>query len=341
MTVGASDESTGTAQRRHLLSEFFESLPLRGAADRYVTPAEIEEREGMPVAQIQELTVAMGLPSPDPGDPSFTPEEAQALGQLWRHREVWPFEFAVQIARLYGRLLARIAQASVHQWSVVAQPRTRAVEPDESQQAVAAARAFDDLLVTADTFLTGLHRRWIEREAAQIAVRAAEAQASTELVGGLVDVSILFCDLKDFTAFADRHGDTAAIGMIEEFTATVTEQRGEEARLSKLLGDGFMLVYPEPAAAVQATTRIMAAMRSADRPAIHASLHHGAAAPWQGDYFGTAVNVAARLLAFADQDELLATAPVVELCSGFTWDSVGPQRMRGVSEAIEVFKLRQ
>jgi class 3 adenylate cyclase len=336
-TTAPADEARGG----DLLSAFFESLPLRGAADRCVTAADIELRAGMPVAQIQELMVAMGLPPARPGEPSFTPEEAQGLERLWRHREIWPLEFAVQIARLYGRLLARIAQASAQQWLAAAEPRLHAAEPDESRRADAAARVFDDLLPAADAFLTGVHRRWIEREAAQLAVRAAEARASSQLIGGLAEVSILFCDLKDFTAFADRHGDSAAIGMIEEFTAVVTQQRGEDARLSELLGDGFMLVYPEPSDAVRATIRIMAAMRSADRPSIHASIHHGAAVPWQGDYFGTAVNLAARLLAFAEGDELLATAPVVERCSEFAWDRVGRHQLRGVSGDVELFRLSQ
>jgi hypothetical protein len=76
-----------------------------------VSPAEIEADGGMPVAQVRELMLALGLCAPDAAQPSFTLDEARALTGLWRHRDVWPSAVTVQIARLYGRLVARIAQA--------------------------------------------------------------------------------------------------------------------------------------------------------------------------------------------------------------------------------------
>ena len=339
--IGVPEEAIETS-RRHgdPLGAFLESLPVRAAADRTVSAAEIEAAGGMPVEQIQELMRAFGLPLPDPGEATFTPQEGAALNELWRQRDVWPFENGVQIARLYGRLLARIAQASVQQWLTVAGPRLRDTEPDVRQRTIAAAESFDRLLPVADALLIGVHRRWVEREAAQIAIRNAEAGPAAELLRGLTEVSILFCDLKDFTAFADRQGDGAAVRIIDRFASTVMEERGEQAGLTKLLGDGFMLVYPEPPAAVEAGRRIIAAMRAPNQPGIHASVHHGHAVPREGDYFGAAVNLAARLLTLAERDELLATAPVVERCPEFEWEHFGSERMRGLSNEVQVFRLR-
>jgi adenylate cyclase len=283
---------------------------------------------------------AFGLPAPDPEEPAFTPEEAAALSELWRQQELWPFEDGVQIARLYGRLMARIAQASVQQWLAVVEPRLRDSEPDLRQRTIAAVGSFDRLLPVTDALLTGVHRRWVEREAAQIAVRNAEAGPASELLQGVSEVTILFCDLKDFTAFADRQGDGAAVRIIDRLASTVMEERGEQAGLTKLLGDGFMVVYPEPAPAVRAAQRIIAAMRSPGQPGVHASLHHGHAVPREGDYFGAAVNLAARLLTLAERDELLVTGPVVDRCPEFQWEHCGSERMRGVSAEVPVFRLR-
>lgn len=329
------------AQRGDLLSAFFESLPLRGAVHRTVSAADIQADCGMPAAQLQELMLAFGLPPPQPNEPAFSLDEAQAFCELWRQQDVWPFELGVQIARLYGRLLARIAQASVQQWFAVAEPRLRAAASDEDQRTITTAQTFDRLLPVSDALLTGVHRRWLEREAAQVAMRAAESRTAAGLLSGSAEVSILFCDLKDFTAFADRQGDGAAVQIIDHFAGTVMRERGEEAGLTKLLGDGFMIVYPEPLGAVQAAVRIMAAMRAPRNPAIHASLHHGRAALREGDYFGSAVNLAARLLALAERDELLVTAPVVERCPGFDWEHCGTERVRGVSEEVDVFRLKR
>jgi adenylate cyclase len=340
-SLGVPEELISHASGSGPLSAFFESLPRRGAAARTVTAADIEAEGGLPLPQMRELMLALGFTPPEPHDPAFTPEEAQAFIGLWRQQHLWPFDEAVQIARLYGRLLARIAQASVQQWFAVAEPRLRAAEPDEAQRARAAAESFDALLPVADSLLTGVHRRWVEREAAQIAVRSAESRADAGLFGGLDEVSILFCDLKDFTAFADRQGDGAAIRIIDQLASTVTLERGEEASLTKLLGDGFMIVYPAPLPAVEAAVRIMEVMRAPEVPAIHASVHHGRAVPREGDYYGTAVNLAARLLTLAEGDELLVTAPVVERCPNLAWEHCGSERVRGVSEAVQVFRLRR
>jgi adenylate cyclase len=338
--LGVPEEAIARASRHgDPLSALFESMPVRASADRTVSPGQIEAEGGMPVPQTQELMRAFGLAVPEPDEPAFTSAEAAALTDLWQHQDVWPFELGIQMARLYGRLLARIAQASVQQWLAVSEPRLRAAEPDERRRTLAAASSFDRLLPVADTLLAGVHRRWVERETAQIAVRTAESGPAAALLRGVAEVSILFCDLKDFTAFSNRQGDGAAVNIIDRFAGTVMEERGEQAGLTKLLGDGFMLVYPEPQPAVEAGRRIIKRMRAPDQPGIHASLHHGPAVPREGDYFGRAVNLAARLLALAERDELLATTPVAERCSGLHWEHCGSERFRGFSDEVQVYRL--
>jgi adenylate cyclase len=262
------------------------------------------------------------------------------LGELWHQRDIWPFELSVQLARVYGRLLARIAHASVQMWSSVVEPRLAAAAPDERERVLTGAEAFERLLPVADTFLVGVFRRWTEREAAQLAVRTAESYRGGGAFGRAVAVSVLFCDLKDFTAFADLQGDDAAVRMIDRLAVVVTEERGPDVQLTKLLGDGFMCAYPHPRPAVDAGARIIAGMRAPDLPGVHASVHHGLAIPREGDYFGSAVNLSARLLASAERDELIATRPVVEECADYDWVPAGTVQVRGVADDVEVFKLR-
>lgn len=156
------------------------------------------------------------------------------------------FELSVQLGRIYGRLLARIAHRSVQLWVSVVESRPQAADVDDRLRVVAAAETFDGLLPAADTVLTGIRRRWSEREASQTAIRGAEREAGDQALPGAVEVSILFCDLKDFSAFADRQGDGAAVRIIDQFAGVVTREHGPEARLTKWLRDGFMLAYSGP-----------------------------------------------------------------------------------------------
>jgi adenylate cyclase len=312
-----------------------ELVPARGAADRTVTAAKIAADDGLPVAQLAELMEAFGLPMPAADEPAFTPAEAEALRGVWQYRDVWPFELTVQLGRLYGRLLARIAHASLQLWLSVVEPALEESHPDEDVRAMKAAEAFDGLLPLSDVVITGVYRRWMEREVVQMTARGVELSSGT----GAVEVSFLFCDVKDFTAFADREGDGAAIRIIDRFAHVVRCEQGPEARLTKLLGDGVMLAYPDPRTAVEAGIRIVAGVRAPDQPGVHASVHHGLAIPREGDYFGSSVNLAARLLGAAGRDQLVATQPVVDACPEYDWERAGAHRIRGVEADVEVYKL--
>jgi adenylate cyclase len=200
--------------------------------------------------------------------------------------------------------------------------------------------AFERLLPLADPLLLGVHRRWIEHELAQRAVHAAELHAGMDALPGAVEVTFLFCDLKDFTAYAEACGDAAAMKAIDRFFEVVVHERGREGRFVKSLGDGAMLVYNDPIEAVAAGARVIVAMRSPDSPGVHASVHQGVAIARSGDYFGGAVNLAARLLAFAAGDELVATSRAVEACGdAFRWTPAGERTVRGVTSRLSVYKL--
>jgi hypothetical protein len=51
---------------------------------------------------------------------------------------------------------------------------------------------------------------------------------------GAVEVTVLFCDLKDFTAYADLAGDAAAVDAIDQLTGIVMRERGERVWLSTI-----------------------------------------------------------------------------------------------------------
>ena len=154
-------------------------------------------------------------------------------------------------------------------------------------------------------------------------------------------MTFLFCDLKDFSGYADAHGDAAAVDLIERLAVVVTGELGHQGHVVKALGDGFMLTYPDPGEAVAACLRIIEQMRGAGAPGVHAGVHHGVVLYREGDYFGGAVNLAARLLGLAGRDELFASEAVVRATAGrFDWESRGSQNIRGFGESVCVYRLR-
>ncbi len=335
---GASEKTVERAiESGELQHAIFEALTARSAQARTVTPGHLESQGGPPLEHLEKLMTGFGFPLPPAGEPTFTPAEAAALLELWRRRDVWPFDLAIRISRVYGRLLARIAHAEVEMWVSVVEPSLRE-HPNERTRVLSGADSYEALMPLAGEILIAVHQRWVEREMAQMAFRD---QALSTDVPGTVEVSLLFCDLKDFTAFADREGDAAAVSLIDRFTEIVAREQGPEVRLTKLIGDGFMCAYPEPRLAVQAGARIIDAMRGRGQPGVHASVHHGVAIPHETDYFGATVNLAARLLACAEGGELVCTGTVVERCQDMSWVRGGTLQIRGLSQPVEVFKLKR
>ena len=326
-------------ERGRLEDAIFDAVLDPERAQRTVTPVEIEARGGLPVAEIQLLMQTAGLPPPAPDEPSFTEEETELFLEVARLREIWTPELGLQVSRVAGRSLARIAHTQVQLFRLYVEPRLRAESGDTLASLPEVHWAFERLLPLATPYLMSLHRRLFEKELTEIAVREAEARSGGEALPGAAEVAILFCDLKDFTAYAEREGEGAAINAIEDLASIVTEECRNDGRVVKGLGDGYMLSFSDPHHAVDTGWRVIERRRESDGPGIHASLHQGVAIAHDGDYFGTVVNVAARILGAARRDELMATEVVAEATPEFDWQHAGGSYIRGVPETIDLYKL--
>ena len=321
----------------------FEPILMRARLERTVTPAEVASRGGLDVDEIRTVMHAFGFPPPGADEPTFTPDEAHVFAELGRLRKIWPLELMVQLSRLYGRMLSRLADAELQSFIRYTVPALRDGRTSLVDELGATQSAFEALLPLADPLLVGVHRRWVEHELAQLAIREAETTAGARRLPGSVEVALLFCDLKDFTRYAEVKGDDAAIAVVDEFFDIVSRERGDGGRVVKSLGDGAMLAYDAAGEAVAAGARVIDAMRGRDVPGVHASVHQGLVIAREGDFFGGAVNLAARLLAFAGRDELAATEAVVGHASSaaFKWESIGECEVRGVAAPLSIYRLLQ
>ena len=89
-----------------------------------------------------------------------------------------------------------------------------------------------------------------------------------------IEATFGFIDLAGFTALTEAHGDSEAVAQLDRFEAITTEALGLGDRLVKTIGDAVMLVFPEPAAAIAAVSRLFAALAETDLPIARAGLHH-------------------------------------------------------------------
>jgi adenylate cyclase len=153
--------------------------------------------------------------------------------------------------------------------------------------------------------------------------------------------TFLFADIAGFTALTETHGDEEAAQVVERFSdAVASELPRFGATHVKTIGDALMLRIPDPAQAVLLGLRIaLDLLRGHRAPAVRVGLHHGPAIERDRDYFGAAVNLAARVSAAATGGEVLLTGQTAALTGsveGVRYESRGWPELRNVRERVEL-----
>ncbi len=174
-----------------------------------------------------------------------------------------------------------------------------------------------DEFLTFDPYLTGKHL---------LTSQTFKSLFRSEVVGGaqglaIRDIAILFTDIKGSTALYQRIGDLNAYELVQQHFDWLREATVRHGgAVVKTIGDAVMAAYPDAGRAVAAALDMRAAaarfnLAQPDRPvALKIGIHHGAAIAVtlneELDYFGQTVNIAARVQALADAQEVCITEEV-------------------------------
>jgi adenylate cyclase len=152
-----------------------------------------------------------------------------------------------------------------------------------------------------------------------------------------------FVDLAGFTALTEAHGDAEAVATIRAFRDRAQELLEPGDELVKTIGDALMLAFPNPARAVRALQRIFVAETSDSAVLFpRAGAHHGPAVCEDNDYFGQAVNLAARVAAQAASSQLLVTDSVAFAArdEGIPVTHHGKVDLRNIAEPVDLYDVR-
>jgi adenylate cyclase len=171
--------------------------------------------------------------------------------------------------------------------------------------------------------------------------------------------TVLFADLRGSTSMYETLGNADATTVVTQsvaLLASVVEEHG--GKVVKTLGDGLMAIFPGPSGGVQASDDMHDSLARIGLPAqaatdtseprapislkLQVGLAHGEVVEMSGDVFGDAVNVAARLLDHAGDNETLVTQSVVEGLEDWErsrFRSLDRMQLRGRVEPVHVHLL--
>jgi class 3 adenylate cyclase len=158
--------------------------------------------------------------------------------------------------------------------------------------------------------------------------------------------TFLFTDLVGFTALAAERGDDhaaeTAIDFYERVRRLVADHRAEEV---KTIGDALMLRCDDPGLAIRLGLRIVRDLEAVeDFPAVRVGMHTGPAVTRAQDWYGTTVNLAARLCEAAGGGEVLVSETTCDAAGRLPMVELDDRRLhwlKNVSDPVAAHVVRE
>jgi adenylate cyclase len=312
-------------------------------AEGEVTIDAVAKETGLEVELIERMLVMMGTPVGR--ERELTPADAAAIRLCAEVLEAgFPLVAFLQLIRVYVQSLRRVAEAEVRLFHLyVHEPLIRDGVP-ELQMAEAMGNLAAEIMPLAAPLTEYLHNRYLHYYIEQDVVGHMETggeQTTAEIELGHVAVTLCFIDLTGFTRFTEEEGDIEALDVVENFVETVEATLPRDATIVKTIGDEVMVVSPDAATLTEWAVEFLG--RFDRRPQPRVGIHSGDAVYRDGDYFGSQVNLAHRIVNRALAGEVLVTdrvAATLESRPQLRLEPIGEVSLKGFPVPTELFAVR-
>jgi adenylate cyclase len=308
--------------------------------DDVYTLREAARETGLEPGLIERIVSALGF-SPVRAD-ALHADEVQLLRYIGAVLEAGlPLVAMLQLVRVYGQAMSQVADAEVRLFHLyVHEPlmRSGASGMETAEEMLALTR---EVLPLASPVMDHVHQRYLQHFVEQDVVGHMESDlGDDELDLGRLRVAIAFADLTGYTRLTEEEGELEAVDAVERFVEAVESTLPDDARIVKTIGDEVMVVGSDPAGLVDWAVDFQALCEQRPQPRV--AVHYGVALYRDGDYYGRAVNIASRVAARSGAGEVLVTRAVVEQAGAhLEFDLLGEVRLKGVTEATEIFLARR
>ncbi len=151
--------------------------------------------------------------------------------------------------------------------------------------------------------------------------------------------TILFTDLESSTALTQRLGDEGAQEVLRGHnTAVRAALEAHGGREVKHTGDGIMAAFPSAAGAVEAALQVQRDLAGGE-VRVRIGINAGEPIAEDGDLFGTAVQLAARICDRAEPGQVLVSRVVADLCAGkkLQFSHHSDATLKGFAEPVALY----
>lgn len=295
--------------------------------------ADVAAEIDVPLADVEQAWAALGLTVTDCSTKSLSRADVETLRTWVEMRTLVGDVEATGLLRVMGAGMARLAEAE----SSMSRAGSPDIELHHSHNEATTAKAYRaaaSFIPRIGSMLDAVHRHHLmsARRYFEHVIR----DDSSDVVCG-----IGFADLSGFTALTQVISSAELRDLLNEFSAVSADiVHSAGCRVVKYLGDAIMWVGSEPHQLVQVAVALVTHSRVAEANLkVRAGLDFGPVLAISGDYFGNAVNRAARLVAAADPGEILVSTALHDALPAHDFAPPRPLTLKGFDEPVNAYAL--
>lgn len=279
-----------------------------------------------------------GLAPPGPDELPFSDGDVALVQAFEAAAAMFGDAAALQITRVIGSALARVADASASLFLTNVEGPLRRAGGSSADLAAANVTAAE-MLLTVPLVMDRLFRHH-----AQVAIRRSRLARDEDMPYGSARTAVGFVDLVGFTERTQHLDADTLSSAVERFESRATfAAAGVGGRIVKSIGDEVMFTTLDAADACRVALELVEAV-GAD-PVLgeaRGAVGHGLVLARDGDVYGPVVNATARAVKVADPGAVLVTASVVQCAAGGAGIAFGeprPVALRGFDEDLELIEV--
>jgi adenylate cyclase len=157
------------------------------------------------------------------------------------------------------------------------------------------------------------------------------------------NIAILMADLTGYTALTETHGAVSAADLIDKYLEIVANCLVGDSRLKERTGDEIMIVS-NSADSLLATAMMIMNNTSKEENflQVHGGLHYGKVLNRNNSYFGSAINLTARITSKANPGTLWCSEEFMRTVSNKSLLNIQPKgkhSFKNINDEVEIVEL--
>jgi len=158
-----------------------------------------------------------------------------------------------------------------------------------------------------------------------------------------IDIVLLVSDLSGYTALTEAHGNVSAAKVVNRYTEIAEEALYKGTRLIERVGDEIIIAGADAADIIKTALKLVHKIEEEPFfPTVHAGIHTGKVLKQDGQYYGSALNIASRVASHARGCQILCTKVVAEMVGemqDIKFRAIGEINFKNIFEPVALFEI--